>query len=102
MLKSLADRPGRFDQMFELEGPNSKERVLLAKHIAKRDVTEEEKTALESKDAEGLSIAHISEIIVRSALHDKSFADVIIEMKEHKEKIERAFAKAKKRKLGLG
>ncbi len=102
LLQSLADRPGRFDQMFELEGPNSKERVLLAKHIAKRDVTEEEKTALESKDAEGLSIAHISEIIVRSALHDKSFADVIIEMKEHKEKIERAFAKAKKRKLGLG
>ena len=101
LLKSLADRPGRFDQMFELPGPSGEERVKLAAHIANRAVTEKEAIALKSKDAEGFSIAHISEIVIRAALHDKSFADVIKEMKDHKKKIEQAFQKAKG-KLGLG
>lgn len=100
LLKSLADRPGRFDQMFELEGPNAEERVKLAEHIAGKEISEDEKEALRSKDADGLSIAHISEIIVRAELHDKTFGQVIKEMKDHKKKIEAAFQKAKGR-LGL-
>jgi hypothetical protein len=101
LLKSLADRPGRFDQMFELEGPNGEERVKLAEHISGHEITEEQKDALLSKDADGLSIAHISEIIIRSELHDKTFIQVIKEMKDHKKKIEAAFQKAKG-KLGIG
>jgi ATP-dependent 26S proteasome regulatory subunit len=100
LLKSLADRPGRFDQMFELEGPNADERIALATHIAGREITEQEANALAGKDAEGLSIAHISEIVIRSELHDKSFSKVIKEMKDHKKKIEAAFAKAQS-KMGL-
>jgi hypothetical protein len=100
LLKSLADRPGRFDQMFELEGPNAQERIALATHIAGREVTEVEADALASKDADGLSIAHISEIVIRSELHDKTFGQVIKEMKDHKKKIEAAFAKIQK-KMGL-
>jgi SpoVK/Ycf46/Vps4 family AAA+-type ATPase len=101
LLKSLADRPGRFDQMFELEGPNAKERIALATHIAGREITEQEADSLASKDANGLSIAHISEIVIRSELHDKTFGQVIKEMKDHKERIERAFEKAQKKKMGL-
>jgi len=100
LLKSLADRPGRFDQMFELEGPNAEERVKLGAYIAKRKLSEKEIDALVSKDADGLSIAHISEIVIRAELHDKTFGQVIQEMKEHKARIERAFQKAQK-KLGL-
>lgn len=100
LLKSLADRPGRFDQMFELEGPGPEERVLLAKHIAKRSLTKNEEEILKEKSLEGFSIAHISEIVIRSELHDKTFAEVIKEMKDHKKKIETAFSKAQK-KLGL-
>lgn len=100
LLKSLADRPGRFDQMFELEGPSAEERVKLAEHISGRELKDEEKESLKHKDADGLSIAHISEIIVRSELHDKTFGQVIKEMKDHKKRIELAFQKAKGR-LGL-
>jgi AAA+ superfamily predicted ATPase len=99
LLKSLADRPGRFDQMFELKGPSSKERVLLGKHIVDRELTPDESTALASKDADGLSIAHITEIVIRAELHDKTYAQVIAEMKDHKKKIEAAFAKVQK---GMG
>lgn len=101
LLKSLADRPGRFDQMFELAGPDAEERIRLAEHMFGTKLTEEQKEALRNKDADGLSIAHISEIIIRSELHDKSYAEVIKEMKDHKKKIEAAFQKAKS-KLGLG
>jgi hypothetical protein len=100
LLKSLADRPGRFDQMFELPGPDANERVELAEHIAKRKVTDEEKEALMSKDADGLSIAHISEVVIRSELHDKTFGQVINEMKNHTKKVEAAFQKAQS-KMGL-
>lgn len=100
LLKSLADRPGRFDQMFELPGPDKDERVDLAKFIAKRDLTEDEVEALRSKDADKLSIAHITEIIIRSELHDKTFKEVVTEMKDHKKKIEAAFMKAQK-SMGL-
>lgn len=100
LLKSLADRPGRFDQMFELKGPQAEERVLLAEHISGEKLTEEQKEALMSKDAQGLSIAHISEIVIRSALHDKTYKEVIKEMKDHKTKIEKAFTEAQK-KVGL-
>jgi hypothetical protein len=64
-------------------------------------LTKEQKEALMNKDADGLSIAHISEIIIRSELHDKTYSEVIREMKEHKKKIEAAFQKAKS-KMGLG
>jgi hypothetical protein len=101
LLKSLADRPGRFDQMFELEGPNAEERFKLGTYIAKRELSGDEAMALKSKDADGLSIAHISEIVIRAELHDKTFAEVITEMKEHKARIERAFEKAKKKQVGL-
>lgn len=100
LLKSLADRPGRFDQMFELEGPNSKERVLLAEHISGGKLAEEQILALKSKDADGFSIAHINEIVIRSELHGKTYGEVIVEMKNHKKKIEAAFQKMQS-KMGL-
>lgn len=100
LLKSLADRPGRFDEMFELEAPGPDERVALLTHIAKRELTEEETEAGRSKEANGLSIAHLSEIVIRSELADKSFAEVISDMKNHKKKLEKAFSKVTKN-MGL-
>ena len=86
--------------MFELVGPDSEERVRLAEHMFGTKLTKEQKEALMSKDADGLSIAHISEIIIRSEIHDKDYSEVIKEMKEHKKKIEAAFQKAKS-KMGF-
>jgi ATP-dependent 26S proteasome regulatory subunit len=97
LLSALADRPGRFDQLIRLPTPNKQERVELVKFIAKRELTEEESTALQSDSAESLSIAHLKEIIVRSLLHDKTFMEVISDMKTHKEQFEGGFEKKNKR-----
>jgi len=100
LLKSLADRPGRFDEMIELEAPKAQERLKLTEFIAKRELTDAETVAIKSKKADGLSIAHLTEVVIRSELNDKSFADVIDEMVNHKARIEKAFKKVTE-KVGL-
>jgi len=100
LLKSLADRPGRFDKLIELEAPKDDERVALLAHIAKRELTEEEILAAKSKNAQSLSISHLSEIVIRSELDEKSFQEVIDDMANHSKRIEKAFLKVTK-SMGL-
>lgn len=99
LLDALADRPGRFDELIELEPPNKKERIELVEFMAKRELTEEEKEAL--KDASNFSVAHLSEIVIRSLLKDKTYKEVIKEMIDYKATFSRQFEK-KKNGLGLG
>ena len=100
LLESLADRPGRFDLMLELEPPSLKEKVALLEFIAKRDITPEEKEALGWKGTENFSIAHLEEIVVRSELHDKTIPAVIKELIAHSLKFKRGFTK-EKAKFGI-
>lgn len=99
LMKSLADRPGRFDMMLEVESPNFKERVALVEFIARRSLDEEEKEALNEKKHKGvekLSVAHLQEIVVRSRLHQKSISEVVKELLAHSAKFKVDFAKTSK------
>jgi len=100
LLESLADRPGRFDLMLELNPPTADERVELLTFISKRSLTGDEIKAIKSKGTEKFSIAHLEEIPVRSELHDKTYAQVIKELVEHSARYEKAFEK--KNRLGIG
>lgn len=101
LLASLANRPGRFDLMMELESPKFDERVKLCEFIAQRSMTDDEKDALKNiKGVELFSIAHLEEIVVRSLLHDKSIPDVIRELVAHAEKFNEGFAE--KKEMGIG
>jgi ATP-dependent 26S proteasome regulatory subunit len=99
LMKSLANRPGRFDMMLEVESPSFKERVALVEFIAKRLLTEDEKQALDEKQHKGvdqLSVAHLQEIVMRSRLHNKAISVVVQELLEHSRRFNLDFAKAKK------
>lgn len=100
LLNALSDRPGRFDQMIELQPPAYSEQIALMEFIAKRPLTDEEKAAFKIQGANRLSIAHLNEIVVRSLLHDKTFGDIIKEMIEHQERVKKNFEK--KSSLGIG
>lgn len=101
LLDALADRPGRFDEYIELEAPNLQQRIDLIKFMADRDVTEDEKKALEK--AENFSPAHLSEIVKRSFLKDMTYEQVIDDLLTHKKKVQDRFDKAKeKEKNGIG
>lgn len=96
LLSSLADRPGRFDLMIKLEPPNATERVDLVEFISKRPLTDEEKDAVASDKASGLSIAHLEEVVVRSRLHEKTIPQVLKELEQHKKTFNAAFQKPRK------
>lgn len=99
LLDALADRPGRFDELIELEPPTVPERIELVEFMAKRDLTDEEKASLEKAD--GFSVAHLNEIVIRSLLKDKTYAEVVEEMLIYREKFKKQFEKPQKRKMGL-
>lgn len=95
LLASLADRPGRFDLMLELQPPSSEERVKLLEFIANRELTPEEKTVFLDKKCDGLSIAHLDEIVVRSLLHDRTLEQTLREILDHRKNVKAAFEKAR-------
>lgn len=101
LLESLADRPGRFDLMLQLNPPSDEERTKLLEFISKRPLTDEEKQAICMKGTEEFSIAHLEEIAVRSLLHDKTYAVVIKELIDHSKRYKKNFDD-KRGSLGLG
>jgi len=101
-MRSLANRPGRFDMLLEVESPNFEERVKLIEFISKKQLTEEEKEALNEKNNRGVeqfSVAHLQEIVVRSRLHQKPISDIVKELLHHSKLFNLDFAKPKR---GMG
>jgi SpoVK/Ycf46/Vps4 family AAA+-type ATPase len=92
LMASLSDRPGRFDRFIELLPPSPEERVRLFEFVAKRSATEEEATAIKDKKANGLSAAHITEIVIRHRLTDKSIYVIVKEMLEHSLNVKNNFS----------
>lgn len=91
LLSALADRPGRFDLMLELQPPSPDERVALVKFIAKRDITPEEEKAIRQKELNSFSISHLREAIIRSRLHNKTLEVVFKELLEHTKRFKSSF-----------
>jgi hypothetical protein len=100
LLESLADRPGRFDLMLELNPPTPDERALLLEFVSKRSLSPEEITAIKNPSANHFSIAHLEEVAVRSELHDKTYPEVIKELAEHSKRFKKSFSKASS--MGFG
>lgn len=101
LLASLADRPGRFDLMLKLSPPSHDEKIELMKFISKRDLTDDEKTALGSRGTEEFSVAHLEEIAVRAELDDKTYPQVIKEIVDHSALFKRDFEE-RSRRMGMG
>ena len=101
LLESLADRPGRFDLMLQLNPPSNDEKKLLLEFISKRALTDDEKEAITMKGTEDFSIAHLEEVAVRSLLHDKTYKQVVTELVDHSRRYKKNFDN-RKSSLGLG
>ena len=93
LLESLSNRPGRFDVMLELKPPTATERLKLFEFIAKRVATNEEAQAIKSEKADGLSVAHMTEIVVRHRIKDIPVYKVVEDIIEHTKKAKNSFHK---------
>lgn len=100
LAETLADRPGRFDKLVEMNPPATKQKLEALEFIAKRSLTQEERDVFANKQTEDFSLAHLKEIVIRSMLHNKSIKEIVEELIEHKEKFKTAFSK-KESKFGF-
>lgn len=99
LLSALADRPGRFDNIIKLNPPSAVERVEIMEFFAKRPLTDEEKEVISDKKVNKFSIAHLKETVIRSRLHQKSIAQCIQELLNHKQLFQNNFSD--KRDMGF-
>lgn len=99
---ALIDRPGRFDKVIEMKTPNAKECGLLLSFIMNDKLSDSDLQAAQLAADNEFSIAHLQEAVVRSKLDDITVHQAVEELVKHKKRFKEAFAKAPKRKLGLG
>lgn len=97
-LGNLTNRPGRFDDKFDIGYPSAEHRVQLLKFFAKEEVSEEAIELMSDQKTSEFTPAHIRDVIVKADLYDVSLADSIRETVKEIQTYKKAFSKQK----GLG
>jgi SpoVK/Ycf46/Vps4 family AAA+-type ATPase len=93
---NLMNRPGRFDDKIEVPYPTGSQRRKLLEFFVKDEIISKEALELiENRKTEEFTPAHIKEIIIRAAIHDKSHEDVMLEIIEEIQLFKQAFEKRK-------
>lgn len=101
--ENVTNRPERFDEVVKAPPPSAEARVALLRFFAKNYTVETEaEDILRSKKAEGLSPAHIKEVIVRSQIYDKTQVEVINELLAQANNYQKGFADNANRGMGFG
>jgi ATP-dependent 26S proteasome regulatory subunit len=95
-MENLTNRPNRFDDKIEVGYPNAAARAAIAKFFDKENIlTEEDFTSIKSKKCDEFTPAHLKEIVIRSAIYDKSAKEVITEMLDEIKKFKAGFQERK-------
>lgn len=76
-LENLTDRPQRFDDVVEVKAPSADFRAKFLDFFSKNTVTEFDKEEIKNAKYDKFSVAHIKEIVVRSAIYDLSIKEAI-------------------------
>lgn len=98
---NLTNRPNRFDDKISVGFPPPEARVELLKFFDKDQLSNEEAISLiASKKCEEFTPSHIREVVIRSAIFDKSIDVSINELIEEIKKFKNAF-EDKRRGMGL-
>lgn len=95
-LGNLTNRPQRFDDVIEVGFPNSSERTSLLKFFAQRELDKDEQSIMNSKQAEGLTPAHLKEAVIRSKIYDQSISESLKQLITQIENFNKAFQKRTK------
>lgn len=93
---NLTNRPDRFDDKIEMSFPTKEMRLSLYEFFKKDKLSEEESKLLSDKKSEKLTPSHLREIVIRSAIYDKTTIDVINEINAEIEYYEKNFTKTNK------
>lgn len=99
-LANIANRPQRFDDKIKVGYPTAEFRKALLTHMVGDTVFEADLTELGLSKYESFTPAHIREAVIRSAIYEKTFKEVLVEMLKEIEHYNRAFSD--KKDVGIG
>jgi AAA+ superfamily predicted ATPase len=99
-LENLTDRPQRFDDVMEVPPPTAEFRAKFLSFFSKGAASDEILTKIKDKKYSNLSVAHIKEVVIRSAIYDIPMDQAIEQIYEQSSKAKKGFSKGKT--LGMG
>ena len=88
---NIANRPDRFDDKIQVGFPGPQSREDLLKFFAKDPVSQEVIDMIRDRKCEEFSPAHLKEVVIRSAIHEKSQEEVIDEIQKEIKKYKKGF-----------
>lgn len=88
---NIANRPDRFDDKIQVGFPGPQYREELFKFFAKEEVSEETLEMIRNKKCEEFSPAHLREVVIRAAIHEKTHPEVILEIQKEIAKYKKGF-----------
>lgn len=98
-LGNITNRPGRFDDKIEVGNPSGSDRKKILQFFLKEAATEEYCDLIALKKYKDFSIAHVQEVVLRSAIYDISFQDSLNKVQSDIENYNKLFTK--KKDLGI-
>lgn len=99
-LENLTDRPQRFDDVMEVKRPNGEFRAKFLEFFSRVPVSEAAKELIKDKKYDNFSVAHVKEVVIRSALYDISLEEAIEKINEQSTRVKKGFKD--NRRMGMG
>lgn len=99
-LANITNRPGRFDVKLKMREPSPEFRIKFLEFFYKKEIAQEVKDKLATKECDKMSVAHIKEVVLRSIINDITILESLNEVLSDIKTAEKAF-NDKAKKIGM-
>jgi SpoVK/Ycf46/Vps4 family AAA+-type ATPase len=100
-LENLTDRPQRFDDVIEVKPPSGEFRAKFLEFFSQGEASEASREMIKQTKYDSMSVAHVKEIVIRSAIYDISIEEAILQIAAQSARAKKGFTKAKA-SMGMG
>lgn len=100
-LENLTDRPQRFDDVIEVCPPSGEFRSKFIEFFSQGEASDSAKEKIKDKKYDGFSVAHVKEVVIRSAIYDITLEEAMDQLHAQSAKVKKGFTKIKG-SMGIG
>jgi AAA+ superfamily predicted ATPase len=101
-LENLTNRPQRFDDVMEVKRPSADFRAKFLEFFSQGVATDSAKSMIKDRKFDTFSVAHVKEVVIRSALYDITMEDAMNQLLVQSTKATKGFTNASARGIGIG
>jgi AAA+ superfamily predicted ATPase len=99
-LENLTNRPQRFDDVMEVKRPSAEFRAKFLEFFSQGKATESSKLAIQDNKYNNFSVAHVKEVVIRSALYDITLEEAMLQLFAQSSRATKGFSNQKS--MGIG